>query len=62
VVRRVARAVGATVDGVVLAAVAGALGAVLRRRGKSASRLVILVPGARGRPAVVRAPGATPFA
>jgi hypothetical protein len=58
VVRRVARAVGATVDGVVLAAVAGASGAVLRRRGENVSLLVTLVPGSRGRPATVRTPGA----
>src|SRR5262249_36836367 len=51
---------GATVDGVVLAA-AGALGAVLRRRGEIAGPLVVSVPGSAGRGATVRAPGAPSF-
>jgi len=45
----------------VLAAVAGALGAVLRRRGEIAGPLVVSVPGSAGRGATVRAPGVQPF-
>jgi diacylglycerol O-acyltransferase / wax synthase len=43
-VRRVAHARGGTVNDVVLTAVGGALGAVLRRRGESVDRLVVSVP------------------
>ena len=46
--------------GVVLA-VAGALGAVLRRRGEGAGGPVVSVPGSRGRLAAVRASGARLF-